>query len=519
MDHSSYLQILDNLIEHAEDGIFVKDLNGRYIIANDATVRFFHFKDKNSLIGKTDRDLLDNDQATYHESFDKIVLGKKVKRIYEYYDTQTGSYYLISKDVTKNKSNDIIGITGFIVDITDYRQEQEKLAREKERSSGLQLSNQLKSKFLSNLSHNLRTPLMGIMGAAFINETDIPPKFHKELELFKYSAELLLNVVNDIIDYAPLIHQKIQIVPKTFYASTFIYFLKEIVAGICREQGTDYEFIIDESQFPRMLIGDYQKLSHVLNKLILISLTDIPHTGYLQIKLELESRSNETAMLTCQIFSSRIISEEVAERLFLFFTDIHERDLLEHESSLGLDMYIAHKIVLAMNGELKFKHVEDGSMFSVQIPFKTIQTEPAKHVQQFKMKIIVAEDNRINQMVLRRMLDKLGCSVFFANNGKICVDEYKRNKDHQVEQPYDLIFMDVQMPVMNGIDATREIRAMEKKYDWDSIRIMAITAFVTEQDRQDCFEAGMDGFLSKPVTPAMLTNSLLEIKMQQHVSV
>jgi CheY-like chemotaxis protein len=146
----------------------------------------------------------------------------------------------------------------------------------------------------------------------------------------------------------------------------------------------------------------------------------------------------------------------------------------------------------------------------LKLPLAALDHSIGEMRAQAKMRIIVAEDNKINQIVLKKMLEKLHNDIFVAENGKICVQEYIRSLEQN--EPYHLILMDIQMPEMNGIDATREIRRIESEKGIKAIKIMAITAFVTEQDRQDCFDAGMNGFISKPVTPTMLSDVLLEIQ-------
>lgn len=518
------LQVINDIIEHSENIIFAKDLDGRYTLANDASIKYFE-KTKDEVIGKTDNEILLPAEADYNHKMDRLVMETGKKQSYEkerILDNGKVRYYYVSKVPVKDKLGRIVGISGTVIDITDYKHEQQELAAERERIQNLEIANRVKQNFIKNISHNLRTPLMGILGASVMNveEFDQFKMYTKDLELFKYSAELLLNIVDEMIEMEDLLSGNIKLVKKPFKLFTLIRFIDGLFNHICKENGVLFQSdIAGVDQQNVVLEGDFNKLLQMITKVLIYTLRFTSHGSKITVTFRSTFIAPNIVQLFCTIHTSgSAIPEIVSNRMFLPHTETDERDVLEHANAIGLEMFVVKRLMDAFKGHVSYKAVEDGGTFHLDTLFHVAKVSPAGEPMHdlSDLKVLIADDNKVNQLVLKKMVSRLNITdITIVDNGKKAVDSYISSLE---SEPFKLILMDIQMPEMNGIDATRSIRRHEKDNDLPQVKILAVTAFVTEQDKEECYQAGMDGFLGKPVTQSILADVIVDIHMDGDLS-
>lgn len=511
------LQVMVDIIEHAENIIFAKDIDGKYTLANNSSIRYFG-KRKEDIIGKNDVEIFGEQEGNWNMAIDKQILVSGQKRAFEKHVKRNDIdvYFYVVKDLVKDKIGRVVGITGVVIDITQYKLEQQDIYMEHERTKQLELTNRLRSNFMANISHNLRTPLMGILGAAVMNVDvqGLPSDIKKDLELFRYSAELLLNIVDEMTAYGPLLEGEIKVTNRPFYISTIVRFMEELFGYIAKEQGFKFTVVFNQEIEPEptrtLVLGDMQRIIQALNKMLMMTTRFASINDNLVLNID-EVPSTETGWvdITFKVSSSSIIPEIVQERMFDILPNEPERDIFEHSNSLGLETYISRKIIESLNGTLLYK-VDDNQMgyFIAKLSLKETATREAIMDTTNNKKILVADDNVINQHVLLRMMTILGAKeTVIVNDGLEALDAFKKAIDDNA--PFDFVFMDIMMPRMNGIESTKNIRLVEQANNITKTPIFAVTAFVTDEDRLACYDAGMTGFLGKPVTQNVLLDTIL----------
>lgn len=394
---------------------------------------------------------------------------------------------------------------GVLVDITDFKQRQEVLMQAKEEA---QEAVKLKEQFLSNMSHEIRTPMNGIIGLSeiLLGENDLIPK-HKELvSHINYSAESLLNILNDILDFSKMNAEKMKFQNINFDLPKIFEHMEGSLGFLAKQKGIDFKVNIDK-KLPRYVSGDPTRFNQILRNIIgnAVKFTEL---GGVDIDVDLIEYTIKGPKISVSVTDTGVgIPAHRLDAIFNVFEQAHDYTASKFGGT-GLGMSIAKKLIERFDGELKIDSQEGigtTCAFTVQLNnpiIEQIEHQPSLKSQesesdQAHFRILVADDNMMNQIVARSGLEKMGYQVDVAENGKECIDLFK--KGH-----YDLILMDVQMPVMNGLDATREIRHLDKK-----IPILAMTASVMEHDKRKCYEAGMNQTVVKPIKPKLLHSIIL----------
>jgi signal transduction histidine kinase len=372
-----------------------------------------------------------------------------------------------------------------------------------------------KSEFLANMSHEIRTPINGIIGMSeFLAKTELAPKQDEFVRIIRSSANSLLNLINDILDFSKLEAGRVELEQIDFDLHELSLDTVKSIEYKAREKNLWAKCELDP-KLPQAVNGDPTRIRQVMLNL-LSNAIKFTEKGGITMKVTLISQTKHDDKIRFDIIDTGIgISEEGRKKLFKSFSQV-DASTTRTYGGTGLGLAISKSLAEMMGGEINVdSEPGKGSDFWFYAVLKksnlnNLQKRSDTEVfnlshESTKLKILLAEDNIVNQKVASIHFQTLGHEVEVAKNGKIAVEMFEH-------QTYDVIFMDVQMPEMDGIEATKVIREIEKKSGKDKkIPIIAMTANAMQGDKERCLEAGMDNYISKPFTATALLKILQTI--------
>jgi len=411
---------------------------------------------------------------------------------------------------TKNWSLDDINFAAELADQFSQTISNRERIKAREQALKSEASNLAKSSFIATISHEIRTPLNGMLGMAeLLNDTLLSDQQKDIVETIQSSGELLLSVINDVLDYSKIEAGKLKIVAKPIDLKKLVEESWSIFRKKALEKNLQIRISANQS-IPQVML-DGVRLKQVLSNLI-SNAVKFSSNGHILIRLELKPQS---LLLSIQDFGKGI-SQELLSRLFTpFEQESGENEGGESRESrgTGLGLAISKKIVEAMNGALTVNsEIGKGSTFVVQLPLEIAQKplnrkrlnslrRPAENFQE--LVVWVAEDNIVNQRVICGMLKRHVIVAKVFENGQLLIDALI---EHEVLP--DLILMDCEMPVMDGISAAKLIKLTPA---WKNIQIAALTAHALLEFKEKTREAGMEYFLSKPILTEELSSVLVTV--------
>jgi len=362
----------------------------------------------------------------------------------------------------------------------------------------------VRSQFLANVSHELRTPLHAIMGMTrSALRTELPPAVRSGLETSQHSAEALLALIEDLLDLASLERDRFVLRPRDFDPVELVERVASVLRFRCEEQGLDLAVQVD-GDAPRWVRGDSNRLQQVLLNLgsNAVKYTD---QGQVEVSLRRQASTDERTTLRFAVTDTGVgIAPADQERVFDQFTQV-DGSLTNATEGAGLGLYIAREIVVAMGGRLEIEsELGKGSSFHVTLPFEPAATEPpalapptpAAAVDEGEPRattthVLLVDDDETNLKLARLMLEDSYDQVTVARNGQQAIDGWA------AERP-DVVLMDIRMPGMDGLEAIRRIRAQERDEGRARVPIIAVTGHGTDEQREQCAEAGAHDCLFKP---------------------
>ena len=459
---------------------------------------------KNELLGKTHGLFKDSDtDSTIFKEMWATILSKKEWQGELKNRSKDGSSYWVRITITPilDSSDTITGFSSYRENISNEK----ALEHEKEKT---QKALEFKAMFLSNMSHEIRTPLNGIIGFTHLaQETDLNSKQKGIIKNIQSASDLLLGIINDILDISKIESGKMTLEHIPFNLKSSIENLEQLFKNKAEEK--NISLVIDYGDVSNFnILGDSLKLSQILTNL-LSNAIKFTEKGSVTLRLTLIDEQNALF----EVIDTGIgLKESQLQTLFEEFTQA-DMSTSRKYGGTGLGLAISKNLVQMMGSELKVdSHFGEGCTFSfvlkmeasnVEIENKTQNeiklTELAEEVNALKgRRILVAEDNKMNQMLLGMLLEESTLQLDFANDGQLAVEKLKENN-------YDLILMDIQMPNMNGYEATKTIRKTNQ-----NIPIIALSANVMQEDIDKSIQSGMNEHLAKPIEIEKLYKILLK---------
>ena len=375
-------------------------------------------------------------------------------------------------------------------------------------------ANQAKSAFLANMSHEIRTPMNGIIGMIDLC-LDTPLNNHQQefLGMAKHSADHLLVIINDILDFSKIEANKIELESIPVSLANLLNDLSKSAEFSAEKKNITLVKNISPT-IPKLILTDPVRLGQIINNLLGNA---IKFTDHGQITLSAQVTTDTPRRLSISVSDTGIgIPESEQLRIFDAFSQ-QDVSTTRRFGGTGLGLSICNKLAQIMGGSIKLiSHPGQGSQFILELPLllppeitkaASIADTPIEQAQMRKLHILIAEDNVINQTLMLNLLKRQGHTTSIANNGAEAVKMWQ-------EGQFDLILMDMQMPVMGGMDATREIRRIERQTKHPKkIPIHALTASAMASEQQEAIEAGLDGYLTKPINRQVLNDVLVSIAL------
>jgi CheY-like chemotaxis protein/nitrogen-specific signal transduction histidine kinase len=400
-------------------------------------------------------------------------------------------------------------IAGMIQDKTEQQVLTRTLDLQKANVIALKTAEE-KSHFLAYMSHELRTPLNGILGLAeVISNENLNSEQIQHLGLIKYSGEKLITLINEQLDFSKLEAGKVKINNSVFKTAKLIKLIETSFALKAELKGIKFH-IEQDNNLPVEISSDETRIYQILNNLIGNAIK-FTKQGHVTLKINHIEGTKDNQLEFIVTDTGIGMNKLAIDKLFIPYEqgdDETERSF----GGTGLGLSIVQKILHLMNGDIIVSSEPDrGSTFKVRINYSKTNNMGSSEISnkdlphnifqtKYNYSILVVEDNLINQKVISGFLSKLGYKPDFALDGSEAVDAVDRDK-------YDIIFMDVMMPKMNGIEATKIIR---KSNTIQELYIIALTANTSEEDRKTCIDAGMNDFLAKPASINIIKNAIIK---------
>lgn len=500
------------VVEDGSDLIFVVDFEGHIHYHNSSVRGTLGYRGK-TLNGKNFFDFIPTIAiGNLKKKFSQSEKRAYTEKVEIQFLCKDRSYKFLEFNAINLKHK--VGLRGFILDCRDVTQRK----RDAEELVRLQKA---KEQFLANISHEIRTPINGIAGmAGLLSQDSSPEERATYLNAIKHSAENLKVIINDILDLAAIESGKLRFEKIPFNLHDLLPSLIGMFAYQAKEKKLKLEYKIHPS-LNRILLGDPVRLNQILINLI-SNAVKFTHSGAIQVACSAEAKKKTGCYVRIQVVDTGVgVPSDKLDTIFESFSQADASVTRKYGGS-GLGLTIVKQLVELQKGTIEVKSEEHrGSTFIVRIPYTFAKSERLKtfipkaaETRTAKggtgMRVLLVEDNDINRLYAKSILHQWNCLVDIAENGLVAIEKIKYNL-------YDVVLMDVQMPVMDGYEAARAIRLMDSHMR--HAPIVALTANATKTDIEKCISSGMNDYLPKPFTPDDLYRKIfrdLRIRTQKN---
>ncbi|NOU71877.1 PAS domain S-box protein [Paenibacillus sp. LMG 31458] len=493
-----------SLKKYNHDAIISLDVKGRIINTNEMAERLTGYKViemRGERISKFigERNL----RRILSYSIEDVTTERKINKI-RHKDGHHVEVLTTIAPIIINKEN-----VGYYVIAKDMT-EQKQLLIAKEAAEN---TNKAKSEFLAMMSHEIRTPMNGVIGMTdlLLTTTDLDDEQKEYVEIINKSGNTLIKIINDILDFSKIEAGKTELQEQPFDIRDCIDDTLAVLMPKAHEKKLDIQVSMI-TELPYKLIGDYDRVKQVLMNLISNAIK-FTYSGGVFIEVENNGRENQKLQLKISIKDTGIgIPKEKLNHLFDPFYQL-DSFMTRQSEGTGLGLAISKKIVGLMGGDIWIEQTgEPGATFVFTVWFKEeVSYQEDSSLQEIffvqkPLKVLIAEDNQINQLVLRKMIEKMGHFTSIVENGNQVIRAL-------AYETYDIIFMDIQMPVLNGLETTKQIKETmpPEKVPY----IIAVTANALKGDREKCLEAGMDDYISKPIKSEVIFDRIEKFQKTQ----
>lgn len=485
------------VLENMELGLVELDTEGKIQKVYDRFCKMFGYS-RSELLGKNIAELLPSS-----ESGSGISDSNGLKEVQIITKSGEEKWLLVSQAPFLNENGQVAGTLRIHYDISDRKALEQELVNAREIAENAQ---QAEKTYLANMSHEIRTPLNAIIGMIhLVEETDLNEEQDEYIQILKNSSELLLALISDVLDLAKIDAGTMDVQEKLFDLPSILDKLTSTFRLKASNKNLTVDHRIDPS-IKKLLVGDPQLLNQILLNL-LSNAEKFTESGYVRLSADIIDRQGDKVRIRFDVEDTGVGIEEAAiDKIFENFKQA-TTEVRDKYGGTGLGLGIVKKLADLLGGNV-FVESEPGkgSCFTVELPFaesdelitRTVIKETTEEMDLTRLNILLVEDNPINQKYASRLLERWSIPYRIANNGQEAVDLFQ-------EGSYSMIFMDLQMPVMNGYEATTRIRKLEKGA---AIPIIALTASTMRSKKELALETGMTDFISKPFRPSSLLEKI-----------
>ena len=497
---------IDGVVENLPAMVVVKDINNRFVLLNKAGEDLIGV-DRADFLGKTDHDLFPKEQADFFVERDRAVMASGALEVIPDEPIQThanGLRYLQTKKIAI-KGDD--GRPQYLVAISDDITERKLAAAALERAlHEAEAASRAKTSFLTNMSHEVRTPLNGLVGVAgMLSTTGLDPRQRDMVAIIESSASILERVLNDVIHVARLETGRVEFVEAPFDLAATVQVLAAQTQAAATAKGLAFDLDI-EGDVADWVIGDRVRLQQVLANLLsnAVKFTDTGRVG-----LRLSRTASGADAVAFEVTDTGVGFEpSMADSLFERFTQADESATRQFGGT-GLGLSISRDLARGMGGDILARGAPgEGAAFTLLLPLKAAAAAaeaPAPCLdsqdEQTVLRVLLTDDNAVNRQVAALILDAVGADIVHAENGEEALIAFQA-------QPFDVVLMDLQMPVMDGLTAIQLIRGHEANVGSPRTPILVLSANALPEHREAAALAGADGHIAKPITAPALIGAL-----------